>query len=60
MSLRFSQARQRFRQLIAQPDLNLAAAALCPAQEVYPELDPTPYYQQLNDIAEMIRPHVSA
>ncbi|MEM9265055.1 MAG: transglutaminase-like domain-containing protein [Cyanobacteria bacterium P01_F01_bin.13] len=59
MPLNFSQARQRFRHLIAQPTLNLAAAALCPAQEMYPECDPAIYYQQLNDIAAAIRPKVS-
>ncbi|MEM8612296.1 MAG: transglutaminase-like domain-containing protein [Cyanobacteria bacterium P01_H01_bin.105] len=59
MSLRFSQAQQRFRQLIAQPTLNLAAAALCPAQEIYPDLDPEQCYRTLNDIATAIRPNVS-
>lgn len=59
MSLRFSQTRQRFRHLIAQPQLELAAAALCPAQEVYPNLDPTQCYQLLDDIANAIRPNRS-
>ena len=59
MSLRFSQAQQRFRQLISQPTLDLAAAALCPAQEMYPDLDPALYYQQLDDIAIAIEPKVS-
>ena len=60
MSLRFTQAQQRFRQLIAQPTLNLAAAALCPAQEIYPELDPDSCYRTVDDIATAIRPKVSA
>ncbi len=59
MSLRFSQAQQLFRQLISQPTINLAAAALCPAQEIYPELDPSPFYHQLDDIAATIRPNIS-
>lgn len=59
MSLSFSQAQQRFRHLISQPTLNLAAAALCPAQEHYPELDPNVCYQQLDDIATAIRPNIS-
>lgn len=59
MPFSFSQAQQRFRQLIAQPTLNLAAAALCPAQDVYPKLDPNQYYQQLDEIAKSIRPHLS-
>lgn len=60
MALSFSLARQRFRQLIAQPSLNLAAAALCPAQEVYPDLEPDQCYQQLDAMAQAIRPHLSA
>ncbi|MEM6256029.1 MAG: transglutaminase-like domain-containing protein [Cyanobacteria bacterium P01_D01_bin.156] len=56
MSFSFSPARQRFRRLLDQPSLNLAAAALCPAQEVYPNLDPHHYYQQLDDIAAAISP----
>ena len=60
MSLRFSPAQQRFRHLIAQPQLDLAAAALCPAEEIYPELDSTQCLQQLDDIANAIRPNVSA
>lgn len=56
MSLSFSQARQRFRSLITQPELNLAAAALCPAQEFYPELDPEDCYRQLDAIAAAITP----
>ncbi|MFG6103051.1 transglutaminase-like domain-containing protein [Leptothoe sp. EHU-05/26/07-4] len=59
MTLRFSQARQQFRQLIAQPTRNLAAAALCPAQEIYPELDPAEILQQLDAIATAIRPNIS-
>lgn len=59
MSLRFSQAQQRFRQLISQPTLNLAAAALCPAQEIYPDLDPEWCFQQLDNIAAAIKPNVS-
>ena len=59
MSLTFSQARQRFRYLLAQPSLDLAAAALCPAQEFYPELDPDVCYQRLDDIAAAIRPNIS-
>ncbi|MBX2865380.1 MAG: transglutaminase-like domain-containing protein [Leptolyngbyaceae cyanobacterium MAG.088] len=57
--MRFSQAQQRFRQLISQPILELASAALCPAQEIYPELDPASFYQQLDDIAVAIRPSIS-
>lgn len=59
MSLRFSQAQLRFRHLISQPSLELAAAALCPAQEIYPDLDPAAIYQQLDDIAIAIRPSIS-
>ncbi|NEQ55357.1 MAG: tetratricopeptide repeat protein [Leptolyngbya sp. SIO3F4] len=58
--MNFSQARQRFRHLIAQPSLNLAAAALCPAQEFYPDLAPDACYQELDDIAAAIKPNVSA
>ena len=60
MSLSFSQAQQRFRHLIAEPRLNLAAAALCPAQEIYPDCDPAACYQQLDDIATAISPNISA
>lgn len=60
MSLNFSLARQRFRHLITQPRFDLAATALCPAQEVYPDLAPTRYYQQLDAIADTIRHHLSA
>ncbi|MEM7063223.1 MAG: transglutaminase-like domain-containing protein [Cyanobacteria bacterium P01_B01_bin.77] len=60
MSLHFSQAQQRFRHLITQPRLDLAATALCPAQEVYPDLDPTQYYQQLDAMASTISPQLSA
>ncbi len=56
MSFSFSPAQQRFRKLIAQPSLNVAAAALCPAQEVYPDLEPAQYYQQLDNIASAITP----
>ena len=59
MSLRFSQTQQRFRQLISQPTLNLVAAALCPAQEIYPDVDPVSSYQQLDTIAAAIRPNIS-
>ena len=59
MSLRFSQAQLRFRHLISQSSLELAAAALCPAQEMYPDLDPGVIYQQLDDIAIAIKPNVS-
>ena len=59
MSLRFSQAQLRFRHLISQPSLELAAAALCPAQEIYPDLDPAIIYQQLENIAIAIRPNIS-
>lgn len=59
MSLSFSQARQRFRYLIAQPTLDLAAAALCPAQEFYPELDPDDCYRQLDELATAIKPNIS-
>ncbi|MBT9314632.1 transglutaminase family protein [Leptothoe spongobia TAU-MAC 1115] len=55
----FSQARQRFRYLIAQPTLDLAAAALCPAQEFYPELDPDACCRQLDDLAAAISPNIS-
>ncbi|MEL6231889.1 MAG: transglutaminase-like domain-containing protein [Cyanobacteria bacterium J06627_3] len=60
MSLRFSQTQQQFRHLIAQPSLNLAAAALCPAQEIYPNCNPADCYQQLDDIATAISPNISA
>lgn len=60
MPLSFSQAQQRFRHLITQPTLNLAAAALCPAQEIYPDCDPALYYQQLDHIATAIKPNISA
>ncbi|MEO0349524.1 MAG: transglutaminase-like domain-containing protein [Cyanobacteria bacterium P01_A01_bin.15] len=60
MPLHLSQARQRFRHLISQPVLDLAAAALCPAQEVYPDLDPAICYRQLDKLAAAIRPNISA
>ena len=60
MPLHLSKARQRFRYLISQPVLDLAAAALCPAQEVYPALDPAICYRQLDDLAAAIRPNISA
>ncbi len=59
MSLRFSRAQQRFRQLLSEPTLNLAAAALCPAQENYPDLDPALFYKQFDDFAKAIRPNLS-
>ncbi len=60
MSLRFSQARQQFLRLMAEPQLNLVAAALCPAQEIHPACNPDSCYQQLDDIAAAIRPQMSA
>ncbi|MEA5462446.1 SirB1 family protein [Leptothoe sp. PORK10 BA2] len=59
MPLSFSQAQQRFRHLITQPTLNLAAAALCPAQEMYPDCDPAVCYQQLDHMAAAIKPNIS-
>ncbi len=50
-------ARQRFQQAISLPDklINLAEAALCIAQEEYPDLDPSPCFQILDEIATRVR-----
>lgn len=54
--------RQRFQQAISLPDeqINLADAALCIAQEEYPDLDPSPCFQILEEIATRVRNRLPA
>ncbi|MGB6168961.1 MAG: transglutaminase-like domain-containing protein, partial [Geitlerinemataceae cyanobacterium] len=53
----FSLARQRFEQEVSQPDdrIDLAVAALCLAQEEYPELEIEEYLNALDTMAEEVR-----
>lgn len=50
---RFAEAARR-----AEPAIDLAEAALWIAGEEYPALDPGPYLQYLNDLADRVRPRV--
>ncbi|NJN60997.1 MAG: tetratricopeptide repeat protein [Coleofasciculaceae cyanobacterium RL_1_1] len=50
----FSLARQRFYQELQRDNIDLARAALCIAQQEYPELDPEPYLAQLDTWAAAI------
>jgi regulator of sirC expression with transglutaminase-like and TPR domain len=55
-----SRSRQTFQQLVTLPDgaIPLAEAALLLACEEYPQLEISPYVDQLDEIASRIRPHV--
>ena len=48
-------ARDRFAELLAQPDIDLARASLLIAEEAYPQLAPEPYLQRLDLYAEMVK-----
>jgi regulator of sirC expression with transglutaminase-like and TPR domain len=50
----FSPARQRFYQELQRDDIDLARAALCIAQQEYPELDSDPYIAHLDTWAAAI------
>jgi regulator of sirC expression with transglutaminase-like and TPR domain len=47
--------RDRLSEVLAQPDIDLARAALLIAQEAYPQLNPDPYMQRLDLYAEMVK-----
>jgi len=56
-----SRSRQTFQQLVTLPDgaIPLAEAALLMACEEYPQLEISPYLDQLDEIAARIKPHVA-
>ena len=50
---------ERFAELVASDQFNLAEASLLVAQDVYPDLDVTGYLGQLDDIASAIRRRIA-
>jgi regulator of sirC expression with transglutaminase-like and TPR domain len=50
---------ERFAELVASDQFNLAEASLLVAQDVYPDLDVTGYLGQLDDIAAAIRKRIA-
>src|SRR4051812_44587131 len=56
-----SRSRQTFQQLVTLPDgaIPLAEAALLMACEEYPQLEISPYLDQLDEIAARVKPHVA-
>src|ERR1044071_998018 len=56
-----SRSRRTFQQLVNLPDgaIPLAEAALLMACEEYPQLEISPYLDQLDDIAARVKPHVA-
>src|SRR6478609_8562795 len=55
-----ARSRRTFQQLVTLPDgaIPLAEAALLMACEEYPQLEISPYLDQLDEIADAARPHV--